>query len=156
MAWPPGIADFKAKFVREFVYGDGGNTVMDTDITRALGEVDPYYNQALLNSTDQQTSAYLFIAAHLMVLNIQTAGGLSAVNLGLGVRNVAENFQVSKSLGSASISHEPPPTYVSGSPTLSFLWRTTFGQSYIAMIYHSLIGNFSVVAGPNPNQWNNE
>lgn len=156
MAFPPGVADFKAKFNREFVYGDGQDTVMNSDIERALSEVIPYYNRALLPDPASQNSAYLYAAAHLMVLNIQGAGGLSAVKLGLGVDNQAEGIQLSKGLDAANVSYQAPPDYVTSSPTLQFFWTTTFGRAYVGMIYHALLGNMAVVAGPNPNQWNNE
>lgn len=156
MAWPPNVADFKAKFVRPFVYGDGLDTVTNGDITSALADVPQYFNPALLDSPSLQNSAYLNVAAHIMVLNIQTAGGLSAVKRGLGVRNVSENNTISKGLGQANVSYDQPPERIRFSPTLSYLWRTTFGQTYLAMISQHLIGNMAVVEGPNPNQWSNE
>ena len=66
MSWPPGVQDFKNKFFREFIYGDGLDTIVDRDIVRALGEVPPLYNQALLDTVADQSSAYLYLAAHML------------------------------------------------------------------------------------------
>lgn len=156
MAYPPVIADFKAKFNREFIYGDGQDNVMDADITRALDEVPPLYNQSLLDTEADQVSAYLYLAAHFLVTNIQSAGGLSATQRGRGVRNVSEGIQVSKGVGQANVTYQQPPKWIAESITFYPLWQTDFGKRYLTMIGPRLAGNFHVVAGPGPNQFNRE
>lgn len=156
MAFAPTVADFKLKFKREFVYGDGFDAVMDSDITRALEEAPPLFNQALLSTTTDQTNAFYYLAAHLLVMNVQGAGGLSAVARGRGVRNVGEGVQVSKGIGQANVTYQVPPPRVAESTTLMWFFRTDFGQRYIQMIMPRLIGNFQVVAGPGPDQFNRE
>lgn len=148
-SFPPTVGDFKTYFSREFNYSSGLDSVTDNDITRALGEVPPLYNQALLDTTTDQINAYLYIAAHLMVMNIQGAGGLSAIPRGRGVRNVGEGVAVAKGVGQANVTYQVPPDRVSSSPTLLYFFRTDFGQRYLAMVAPRLIGNIAVVCGPN-------
>lgn len=148
MAWPPVVSDFKAMFRREFVYGTGFDSVQDEDITRAIGEANPNFNQALFDLLADQTTAFLYLVAHIMVVNIQTAGGLSAIPRGRGVRNVGEGIVVSKGIGQASVSYQVPPERIASSPTLLYFYQTTFGQRYMQLVTPRLIGNMSVVAGP--------
>lgn len=149
--WPPTVDDFKAKFTREFVYSDGFDAVRDADIQRGLDEAAPHFNQSLFGTPADQTSAYLFVAAHCMVMNIQTAGGLSAVNRGRGTRNVGEGVTVSKGVGQANVTYQVPPPRVADSPTLLYFFQTTFGQRFIQLVSPRLIGNMAVVCGPNDN-----
>lgn len=149
MAWPPAVSDFKAQFDREFIYGTGFDSVRDTDIQRGINECSPLYNQSLLDTTADQTIAFLYLAAHCMVMNIQAAGGLSAAPRGRGVRNVGEGVTVSKGVGAVNVTYQVPPERVASSPTLLYFFQTTFGQRYIQMIAPRLIGNVQVVDGPN-------
>lgn len=151
MAWPPTVDSFKSKFNREFIYGDGADKVQDGDIQRGLDEAldGSYFNQSLFDTEGQQTSALLYLAAHLMVMNIQAAGGLSAVPRGRGVRNAGEGVMVSKGIGQVNVTYQVPPERVSSSPTLLYFFQTTFGQRYMQMVTPRLIGNAAVVCGPN-------
>lgn len=154
MSFPPAVADFKNYFVREFVYGDGSDAVMDADITRALNEAGDgsYFSRGLFDTIAQQTTAYLYLAAHLMVMNIQQmAGGLSAIPRGRGMRNVGESITVAKGIGQANVTYMPVPERVASSPTLLYFFMTTFGQRYMQMVTPRLIGNFAIVSGPNAN-----
>lgn len=148
MAWPPAVSDFKAKFIREFVYGTGGDAVTDADIQRGLDEASPQFRQDLLDILTDQISAYLYLAAHFMVVNIQTAGGLMAVPRGRGVRNVGEGVQVSKGVGPANVTYQVPPPRIANSPSLLFFWTTTFGQRFIALVEPRTAGPAAVVSGP--------
>lgn len=152
MAWPPDVAAFKAKFNREFPYGDGQDSIMDSDITRALNEAPPIFNQSLLDTLVEQTDAYLYLSAHLLWENIDMAGGLSAIPRGRGLRGDGEGVTVAKSVGQANVNYQPPPDVrIAQSPTLSRLWRSKFGMRYVMMVSPRLIGNMAVVAGPNAN-----
>lgn len=148
MAWPPAVADFKAKFVREFVYGSGLDFVTDPDIQRALDEVPPLFNQDLLDALVDQTSAYLYCAAHFLRMNIEGAGGLSALPRGRGARNSAVGVIVSAGVGQVNVQYQVPPPRIADSPTLLYFFRTDFGQRYIQMVVARLAGNMSVVRGP--------
>lgn len=148
MAWPPGVSDFKAQFVREFIYGSGLDKITDNDIQRALNEAPPRFNQCLLDTLVEQTAAFLYLAAHIMWVNIQNAGGLSAVPRGRGVRSQPQAIINSASVGQVSQSNQPPPERISSSPALSELWASPFGRIYVGMISPRLIGNMAVVSGP--------
>jgi hypothetical protein len=158
--FPPLFADFKAQFSREFIYGTGLDTVREQDVQRALNETGIMFNPSLwdttvkIGSSSEGAIAYMYLAAHLMVLNIQQmAGGLSAVPQGKGVRNAAEGVAVASGVGPANVTYQVPPPRVAENAFLMDLFRTTFGQRYMAMIEPRLIGNVQVVSGSYFNQW---
>ncbi len=152
--FPPSVADFKAQFRREFIYDVGLNAVEDSDISRALNEAGLMFNPCLWDSnTPVGTSteagiAYMYLGAHLMVLNLQQmAGGLSAIPRGKGVRNSPEGVVVASGVGAAHVTYQVPPPRVAENAVLMDLFRTTFGQRYMAMIEPRLIANVAVVSG---------
>lgn len=147
MAFPPVAADFKARFVRDFVYGTGMNYVTDADIKNALSDALPLFNQSLWSSASETTTAFLFLAAHLLVLNVRPAGGLAAVNVGKGAGSGAGGVVLSKSVGGVALSYSIPMR-IQNSPILSQLMRTDYGQRYLSMLAPRLVGNVSVAAGP--------
>jgi hypothetical protein len=152
MSWPPAVSDFKAYFVREFSYGDGQDSVTDPDITRALNEAldGSYFSQGLWDTVQQRTTALLYLAAHLMVMNIQQmAGGLSAVPRGRGVRNAGEGVQVSKGVGPSNVTYMVPSPRVAENPMFLYFFMTTFGQRYMQMAEPRTVGNMAIVGGPN-------
>lgn len=139
------------------MYGDGFDSVQDADIERALAEASIMFNPGLWDSTtpvgtsSEAGIAYMYLAAHLMVISIQQmAGGLSAVPRGKGVRNSPEGVLVSAGVGPASVNYQVPPPRVAENAVLMDLFRTTFGQRYIAMLEPRLIGNVLVVSGRSP------
>jgi Protein of unknown function (DUF4054) len=147
--FPPQASDFQAYFTREFTYGSGKDSVTDADINRALGECNPFFNQSIWDNQTDAFNAYLYLAAHLMVMNLQQmAGGLSAVPRGKGVRNQAKGVAVAKGLGQANVTYMPVPERIASSATLLYFFQTTFGQRYIQMAGLRLIGNMAVVCGP--------
>lgn len=157
MAIPPTVAEFKAYFVREFQYDKGLNFVTDDDIQRAISESFQLYNQSLIDDAGSQNVAYLYVIAHVLVVNIQNAGGLAAKPLGLGVRNVADGVMVSKGIGPANVTYQVPPDRISRSPTLLYFFQTSFGQRYIQMIANQLNGQMLIACGPNQVvQWSQE
>lgn len=147
MAYPPTVADFKARFTRDFNYAEGKDSVTDSDITNALSDAIPLFNQSLWSSTIEKTTAYLFLTAHLMILNIQAAGGMQARNTGKGVRNTGGGVLQSKAVGGISVSYAIPER-IANSPTLGPFMRTDYGQRYLSMIYPRLTGPVSIAHGP--------
>lgn len=149
MAWPPQSSDFKNYFQREFIYGPGHDAVTDSDINRALTEAldGSVFSVSLWDNLAQQTTAYLYLAAHLLWENINMAGGLSALPRGRGIRDYGEGIQASKGVGGANVNYVDPPDRIKSSPTLMRLWRSTFGMRYCQMVTPRLIGNFQVVSG---------
>lgn len=158
MPFPPSVVDFKDFFVREFPYGDGQDFVRDADIVRGINEATIQFNPSLFDTStvvgignlSEGSIALLYLAAHIMVLNVQGAGGLSAEPRGRGIRNVGEGVVVSKGIGQANVSYQIPPPNVSESPILLYFFRTDFGQRYMQILMPRLIGNVAVVSGRSP------
>ncbi len=151
MPFPPSVSDFKAMFTREFAYGTSGLTVMDNDIQRSLNEAGIVFNPDLwstaqLGSTTEQNIAYLYVSAHFLALNVQGAGGLSAINRGRGVKSAGGGSIQSKSVGAVSVTYAFPAS-IQDSPILGQFMRTDFGQKYLALITPRLVGNVQVVSG---------
>jgi hypothetical protein len=144
-SYPPTIADFKAQFDRDFDYGPGTENVRDTDITRALADAAMLFNPGLWDTIEQPT-AYGYLAAHFLVLNIQGAGGPSAANYGKGLASHGGGTIESKSVGGVSVTFAVPD-FVRANPTLSQLMKTDYGQKYLSLIYPRLVGNVAVIAG---------
>lgn len=145
MPTPPDATAFKAFFVREFPYGSTPDTVMDADITRALAEVVPVFNPAIWTS-DEYATAYLYVAAHNLALNIQAAGGLLTAPGSAGIDSQGRAPVSSVSVGPVSQSFEIPER-VKNSPILSGFMRTAFGQRYLEMLTPKLVGNVAVASG---------
>ena len=155
--FPPLVSDFQALFQREFIYGTGLDSVTDNDIQRGLNEAGISFNSGLWDTTTPVGSsseggiAFCYYAAHLMVVAIQQmAGGLSALPRGKGTRNSPEGVVVASGVGAANVSYQVPPDHVAQSAFLMDLFRTTFGQRYMAMLEPRLIGNVAVVSGRSP------
>lgn len=144
--FPPAVSDFKAFFVREFAYGLTNDLVTDADVTRALSEAGMDFNSGLWLNTVEMSTAYLYVAAHFLALNIQNAGGLSASNLSRGVNSAGGGVIESKAVGSVSVGYAIPD-FVRQNPMLSQFMQTGFGQKYLALIWPRLVGNVLFVPG---------
>ena len=154
MSFPPSVQNFKDQFTREFVYGPSLAQVQDNDIQRAINETSVSFNPGLwdsspLGSTTEQNIAYLYLSAHYLVLNVQGAGGLSAVNRGRGVKSSGGGTIQNKSIGSIAIAYAIPE-YVQNSAILGQYMRTDFGQKYLALLAPRIVGNVAVVSGVAP------
>ncbi len=147
--FPPSVSDFKALFVRDFIYGTGPETVMDADISRGIQEAQIVFNSSLWASLSDANLASLYVAAHFMVLNIQGAGGLAVKNRGLGVASKGGGTIESKGVGSVNVAFAVPD-YVRQSPILSQFMRTDYGQFYLQLLTPRLVGNIAVVSGQTP------
>jgi hypothetical protein len=152
MSYPPAVADFQAQFPREFVYGTSLAAVQIQDIQRAINEAGITFNPELwdgatpLGLTTELNIVYLYVAAHYLVLNVQGAGGLSAVNFGRGVKSSGGGTIQTKSVGSLSIAYVIPED-ISKSPILGQYMRTDFGQKYLCLLAPRLVGNVAIVSG---------
>jgi hypothetical protein len=145
VSYPPSIADFKAQFDRDFVYGSGTDTVRDADITRALADANMLFNPGLW-STEEKPTVYGLLAAHFLVTNIQAAGGASPGNQGKGLASHGGGTVESKSVGGVSVGFAVPD-FVRQNPILSQLMRTDYGQKFLMLIYPRLVGNVAVISG---------
>jgi len=147
MAWPPTTDDFRSRFDRDFVYGTGKECVRELDITNALADALPLFNTSLWSSSAQMKTAFLFLSAHLLVLNLQAAGGPSSRVTGKGAGNTGGGVIQSKSVGSVSLNYTIPES-LANSRILSQFLRTDYGQRYLHMMAPRLVGNVSIARGP--------
>ena len=148
------VADFKAFFTRDFVYGTGLEKVRDADIQKGLNLASTIFNPCLFDTTDvgggatEANMAYLYASAHFLVLDLRAAGGLTKKNLGKGARAQGEG-----PLGSASVSGVSTsyvwPSRVTDNATLFQLTKTPYGQAYLQILTPKLVGNVALVLGPN-------
>jgi hypothetical protein len=144
---PPTVSQFTARFVRDFPYtSNGTDGVLSADIQNALNDAAPLFNPGLWSSTTESLTAYLFLTAHLLVLNLQMAGGLSARPLGKGVNNVGGGVVEGTSIGGISANYAIPER-IRNSPILSQFMRTDYGQRYLYMLTPRIVGPVSVAAG---------
>lgn len=141
---PVAVADFKVQFPREFTYGIQLSEVLDADITRALNEATLVFNADLWEDSTAENIAFLYAAAHFMVLNLQVAGGLTASNTSQGVKSKGGGTIISKSVGGVSVQYVLPPS-ITEDKILSGFMHTDFGQRYLQLLTPRLVGGGFVV-----------
>jgi len=148
------IADFKAKFYRDFTYNNQNQSppnapvpydvVQDIDITNAFSDAQEVLNQCLFADGNGITIGYLLLTAHFLALAIKSSD--SGINGGGGTFPVQ-----SRSVGSVSESYMIPDAY-KDSPVLSGYTSTSYGMRYLNMVLPYIIGNVvPVVGGVQPN-----
>lgn len=122
----------------EIVADSVDNYIADTDITNAFAEAKMTFNQALFSDDASIKLAFLYLAAHYLVLDTRAAmGGIYGANL----------FPLqSKSAGNVSESYGIPQVYLND-PQFSYLSGTAYGLKYLSFVWSLLTGNFGVVAG---------
>jgi hypothetical protein len=135
----PSVADFKARFSRDFAYGATPAVVMDSDIAIAFVDVNNEINPALWESQEVYNSAYLFLSAHFLSVNIRASSqglqgqGLSGVRTSRGVGPVSEGFT--------------PAQRIVDNPTLAGYQQTQYGDRYLKMVMPRLTGACLSVPG---------
>jgi len=145
MAYPATLENFKTRFDRDFNFGPGKEAVRDVDVNNALAEANSVFNEALWDS-DESVVAFLFAAAHCLVLNLQASGGLSASELGQGAESRGGGVIQAKSVGGVSVTYVIPE-HIAQSPILSQFMRTDYGQRYLQMLVPRLVGHGEVIGG---------
>lgn len=149
---PPAlVVDFQAQFTRDFKYGPGLEAVRDPDIQNALNFASTVFNPALFDTTpigdtSEAKMAYLYASAHFLVMALQAAGGLSAVNRGLGVNSQGDGIVSSKSVGGVSVTFAWPSVVIDN-PALYQFTKTSYGQMYLQILVLKLVGNVGLVSG---------
>ena len=148
MNYPPAVSDFQSYFNRDFIYGTGLQAIQTNDVQRALNEASSIFNPGLWVSTTEMSTAYLYLAAHLMVRNLQVVGGPSPTNRGIGVQSKGAGATESKGAGAVNVSYAVPD-FVRQSPILSQFMQTDYGQRYLQMLTPRLVGNVGSVPSRN-------
>lgn len=150
---PATVADFKAQFTRDFVYGAGLATVRDSDIQNALNIASGVFNPDLFdttqigvtpNFTSEAMIAYLNASAHFMVTALQAVGGLGKI--GKGVFSQGEGNVTNKGVGGVTVGFGWP-AIITSSPVLFQFAKTTYGQAYLQVLMTRLVGNVGAVLG---------
>lgn len=143
------LDDFKSWFSRDFKYltpvGSenpldecASDLVTDNDLTKAFTEAKCNFNPGLFSTDDQLKTTFLYLAAHYLVNDLQTAAeGTSSV----GYFTVA-----SRTVGSVSETYDLP-SWMKTDPNLSYFTTTRYGQKYLSLIKPLLIGNVQVFQG---------
>lgn len=144
---PATLDDFKKRFARDFKYGEGTDTVMDSDIANAMQDALLVFNPRLFSVVDGWLG-FLYVSAHFVRINVEAAGGLAAESEGLGIENQAEQVLNSAGAGGVQKGYVEPPDFVKKMPLLMQLWLTTYGQKYVAMLQPKMVGAVSAVLGP--------
>jgi hypothetical protein len=154
---PATVAQFKAQFTRDFVYGQGLETVRDSDIQAGLNLASTVFNPELFdttlvglvpNQTSEALMSYLNASAHFVVLSVQAAGGLSSPSRAQGTKSQAEGVIASKGVGNVSVGYEWPQDIVNN-PALFQFTKTAYGRAFLQVLMLKLVGNVSIVAGEN-------
>lgn len=136
----PTIADFKARFVRDFPYGVRSDQVNNADIQTALDDTEAYLNESLFDSQAAWDVNFLLLAAHNMVMNMRAA------RANLGLSGQFGWLQSSKGVGSVSESFAIPDRILAN-PELAMLTKTYYGAKFLFNILPSLSGNIYTVQG---------
>ena len=145
------VADFKARFYRDFAYANQNPNqqqpvtpnlefIQDQDITNAFADAIPLLNQGLFPDAPTITTAYLYLTAQCLSLNIKAAdAGVNSGGTG--------GFPVTaRSVGSVSESYMVPDAY-KDDPLLAQYAQTAYGQKYLAFVLPFLRGNMAFVIG---------
>ena len=132
----PTIAEFKSKFSRDFPYGSDTTTVMDADITSALGDAAFGINSELFGTQENYTLGYLLLTAHNLVLNLRAssqgiAGQYSFLQGSKGVGSISESFAI--------------PQRILENPILAMYCKTHYGAKYISFVLPMLSGQMFTV-----------
>ena len=134
------------------------DSVTDADIQLAINTAQSGYNwnPALFDGTNiaptgqppqsQQSTAFMYFAAHILTLNIQAAGGLKAEGMLGGVLSGSDGIVESKSVGGISLS-QSYPAWLKDNPALYSCLLTRWGRQYLDMLLPTLVGNMYVVDG---------
>lgn len=134
----PDVDDFKELFTRDFPFGESSEFVMDSDITRAYGEVDVNLNEGLYEDQASFTLSYLYLAAHFLVMDLRASSQ--------GIQGSYAWMTSGKSVGSVSESYAIPDKILAN-PYYAMLSKTNYGAKFLMMLMPRLVGQIYVVAG---------
>ena len=109
--------------------------VSDLDITNAYAEACVSFNDKLFDA-DEMVLAYLYLAAHFLVNDLNAGGSEGG---GVGLAN-------SRSVGNVSESYSIPQAYLDN-PQFAFLSKSSYGTKYLNMVIPRLVGNMASVCG---------
>lgn len=139
---PPTVADFKARWNRDFPYApaedpDNLKFVCNTDIQRAIDEALVNFSTWLFG--DNTTLIFMWLAAHYLVVNIR--------NSGMGLASQSKFALNSTSVGGVNINNNINDRFA-GDPMFAQYLTTGYGQQYLQLVYPYTVGaGVNVVKG---------
>jgi hypothetical protein len=138
----PTATDFKTYFTRDFPFGTASNTVLDSDINKAIVEAGVNFNDALYSDQETYSVSYLYLTAHYLVMDLRAS-----------TQGIAGDFPWltnSKSVGSVS-EGLAIPEFMLKNPMLSHFGKTYYGVKYLSLVYPRIVGPiFASYGGTNP------
>lgn len=134
----PTVADFKAYFVRDFVYGVTTSTVQDADITSGLNDAAINFNPALWADQASYNIGFLLLSAHFLCMNLRASSQ--------GIAGQFEWDVQSKSVGNVSESFAIPQRILDN-PEFSYLSKTSYGVKYLMFVLPQLSGQILIACG---------
>ena len=114
------------------------NYISDNDIQKAFIEAKMNFNQSLFPKCDECITAFCYLAAHYLVIDLNNALNPFALG-GFGLTN-------SKSVGSVSESYAIPQ-WVMNDKNLGLYAQTGYGRKYLSLIIPKLHGNIIFTKG---------
>jgi len=141
--------DFKVYFYRDFDYakpagaefptpGCSKEHITDFDIEKAFAESRSNFNPGLFSYDEQLKVCYLYLSAHYLVNDIQTAAQ--------GINSTGYYPVNSRSVGSVSESYSIPD-WALKDPYWSQFTTTRYGLKYIGLVKPLTVGNVQVYQG---------
>lgn len=114
------------------------NYVLDQDIEKAFAEAELVFNEALFPTEDEQRLAFLYLAAHYLIIDLNASNnngqlGISGPINNRSVGNVSEGYAI--------------PKWMTDNDLLAPFASTPYGQKYISLLRPKLVGNVFVVKG---------
>jgi len=134
----PTVSDFKAYFSRDFPYGLDNTTVMDADITKALGQAVFNFNEGLYGTQEDYSLAFLYLTAHYLVIDLRASSQ--------GIAGKFSWLEQSKGVGSVSTSYGIPQSIMED-PVFSMYSTTNYGAKFLSLLLPSLKGQIFTVLG---------
>jgi len=148
MTAPATIAEFKTKFARQFAYGSEADSIMDGDLESAMADAEVMFNPGKWVNDAEMKLAFLYLSAHFLRVNTESAGGLMPAPTNAGMESMTDDPVVSKSVGGVSVNYALPPS-VTESPVLAPFMSTPFGKIYLQFLAPKLTGVMMVIGGSN-------
>jgi hypothetical protein len=134
----PTVSDFKLFFTRDFPYGVTNQTVMDSDIFRAITQTSMDFPVTLFPDQGSYNVGFLLLSAHNLVMNLRASSQ--------GINGQFAWLQGSRSVGSVSESISIPQRILDN-PMFSYLSKTNYGTQYLMMILPLISGQVFTVEG---------
>lgn len=134
----PTVADFKAYFTRDFVYGVDNTTVTDNDISKALNLCAINFNPELFAYQSTYTIGFLLLTAHYMCMELRAAtqginGQFTWAMNSRAVGNVSEGITI--------------PQRIIDNPEWMYFTKTNYGAEYLSLVLPQFSGQVFTVCG---------